>query len=80
MAYNLYKGLENIYNAKLGYGNAATDEERNMYKSMADKERNEMAGQGYGDWASRASAYGADANAVKKMMNEGKGGLSLTEK
>lgn len=79
MAYNLYKGLENIYNAKLGYGNAATDEERNMYKSMADKERNEMAGQGYGDWASRASAYGADANAVKKMMNEvGKKGKTAT--
>ena len=79
MAYNLYKGLENIYNAKLGYGNAATDDERNMYKSMADKERNEMAGQGYGDWASRASAYGADANAVKKMMNEvGKKGKTAT--
>lgn len=69
MAYDPYKGLQNIYNAKVAYGNATTDEERKKQQEIANRERNEMAGQGYGNLAAAASANGADAAAVKKLMN-----------
>lgn len=69
MAYDPYTGLLDVYNAKIGYGNATTDKERENYRGIADKARQKLEAYGYLDLAKKVSADGADADAVKKVMN-----------
>jgi len=71
MAYaiNPYKELETIYNAKVGYGNAATDAERNKYNQIATKARKTLSDYDYGNLVSQVSADGATASDVKKILD-----------
>ena len=68
MAYNYYKDLENVYNAKVAYGNATTDEERNKQNQIATKAREALAKNGYSTLADSISASGATAEDVRKLM------------
>lgn len=66
---NAYKWLQEVYDAKLGYGNATTDAERARYSAIADKARENLNKYGYEDLAQKVSADGATADAVKNVIN-----------
>ena len=68
MAYNPYTAVQKVYNAKVAYGNATTDEERKRQQEIANSARAELARYGYSDLANSISAQGADADAVKRVM------------
>lgn len=70
MAYNPYKDIERVYNAKVAWNNATTDEERKRQNEIATAARKTLESYGYGDIANKVSASGADANAVKKILDE----------
>lgn len=68
MAYNPYTAIQKVYNAKVAYGNATTDEERKRQQELAESARAELRRYGYSDIADAVSADGATADAVKKYM------------
>ncbi len=70
MAYNPYKEIKQVYDAKVAYGNATTDEERKRQNEIATAARKKLESYDYGDIANKISANGADANAVKKVLDE----------
>lgn len=70
MAYNPYKKIEEVYNAKVAWGNATTDEERKKQSNIANNARKTLESYGYGDIANQVSASGADAAAVKKILKD----------
>lgn len=70
MAYNPYKDIKAIYDAKVGWENATSEEEKNRLHEAANKARALLEYYGYGDLASRASAYGANDKDVKALLSE----------
>lgn len=68
MAYNYYDDVQSIYNAKVGWNNATTDEERKKQSDIANAARDRLKAYGYGDIAEQMSASGADATAARKIM------------
>ncbi len=70
MSINPYSEIQKVYNAKLGYGNAKTDEERKTYQDAANKARQTLLDYGYKDVVDQISATGADANATKQIMDK----------
>lgn len=68
MAFNLNDEIEKIYNAKVGWNNSTTDEDRKKYQSIADTARNTLVAYGYKDVADQLSASGADATTARKVM------------
>lgn len=67
--YNPYSEIKSVYDAKIGYANAKTDEERKKYQDAANKARQTLINYGRQDIADQISASGADANATKKIMD-----------
>ena len=68
--YNPYSEIKSVYDAKIGYGNATTDEERKKYQDAANKARQTLIDYGRQDIADQISAAGADANATKQIMDK----------
>ena len=68
--YNPYSDIEKVYNAKVGWNNAKTDEERQNYNSIATAARKQLEAYGYGDVVKQISADGADATATRKIMEQ----------
>lgn len=69
MAYNPYNEVKAVYNAKVNYGKATTDEERKKQNDIATAAREKLKSYDYGDIANQVSADGADAATVKKIMD-----------
>ena len=69
MAYNPYNEIKAVYDAKVNWGKATTDEERKKQNDIATAARERLEAYGYGDIANQVSADGADAAAVKKIMD-----------
>ena len=70
MAYSPYNELKSVYDAKVAWGNATTDEERQRQSDLATKARQALEANGYGYLANQVSAEGANADAVKKILDE----------
>lgn len=68
--YNPYNEVKSIYDAKVGWNNSTTDEERKKYNDIANKARQTLEAYGYGDVANQMSANGADATAARKIMEQ----------
>ena len=68
--YNPYLDIKSVYDAKIGYENATTDEERKRYQDAANKARATLKANGRQDIADQISALGADANATKQIMDK----------
>lgn len=66
---NPYSYLQDVYNAKVAYGSATTDAERERQRAIADKARLSLENYGYSDLAQKVSADGATADTVKNVMN-----------
>ena len=70
MAYSPYNDIKSVYDAKVAWGNATTDEERQRQNELATKARQALEANGYGYLANRVSAEGANADMVKKILDE----------
>lgn len=68
--YNPYSDVLGIYNAKVGYNKATTDEERKRQNEIATAARKNLEAYGYEDVAKQLSATGADATAARKIMQK----------
>lgn len=66
--YNPYSDIQKVYNAKVAWNNATTDEERKRQSDIATAARNTLSAYGYSDVAEQISASGADATAVRKIL------------
>ena len=69
MAYNPYNYIKSVYDAKVGWENATTDAERKRYEAIANEARQKLKDYDYGTLANAVSADGADAAAVKKILD-----------
>lgn len=67
--YSPYSDIQKVYNAKVAWNNATTDEERKRQNEIATSARKNLEAYGYGDVANQISASGADATAVRKIMD-----------
>jgi len=70
MPYNPYNELKSIYDAKVAWGNATTDQERQTQNDIANAARQKLNAYGYGQLANQVSASGADAASVKKILDD----------
>ena len=68
--YNPYSDIQKVFNAKVGWNNATTDEERKRQNEIANAARKNLEAYGYGDVATKISASGADATAARKIMEQ----------
>ena len=68
--YTPYNDVLSIYNAKVGYNQATTDEERKRQNEIATAARKNLEAYGYGDVANQLSATGADATAARKILEQ----------
>ena len=68
--YNPYSDIETVYNAKVAWNNATTDEERKKASDIATAARKQLEAYGYGDVANQISASGADATAARKVLEQ----------
>lgn len=69
MAYSPYNELKTVYDAKVAWGNATTDEERKKQEQIANAARETLKANRYGYLADQVSAAGADATAAKKILD-----------
>lgn len=70
MAYDFYTDIKNVYNAKVGWNQATTDEERQKQNEIATNARKRLEENGYADIASQISAAGADATKARQIMEQ----------
>ena len=70
MAYDFYTDIKNVYNAKVGWNQATTDEERQKQNELATNARKRLEENGYADIASQISAAGADATKARQIMEQ----------
>lgn len=70
MAYNPYSDIQKVFNAKVGWNNATTDEERKRQNEIANAARKNLEAYGYSDVANQISASGADATAARKILEQ----------
>ena len=68
--YNPYSDIQKVYNAKVAWNNATTDEERKRQNDIATAARKTLEAYGYSDVANQISANGADATAARKIMEK----------
>ena len=68
--YNPYNEIKSVYDAKVGWNNATTDEERQKYNAIATAARDKLTAYGYGDIVKQISADGADATATRQIMEK----------
>ena len=66
--YDFYSDIKNVYDAKVGWNQATTDEERKKWSSVADAARKRLYDYGYKDIADQISGSGADATATRKIL------------
>ena len=69
MVQDPYKYIKSVYDSKIGYENAITDEEKKKHNAAANKARQMLRDYGYGDIADSISADGATAEKVKSIMD-----------
>ena len=62
MAFDPYKEIKNVYDAKVGYGNAVTEQERQKYNAAANKARKTLENYGYKDLAGNEGETLTNAN------------------
>lgn len=67
--YNPYSDIQSVYNAKVAWNKATTDEERKRQNEIATAARKNLEAYGYGDVANQISASGVDATAVRKILD-----------
>lgn len=70
MAYNPYADIEKVYNAKVGWNKATTEEERKRQNEIATAARKNLEAYGYSDVVNQISASGADATATRKVLEQ----------
>lgn len=68
--YNPYSDIQSVYNAKVAWNNATTDEERKRQNEIATAARKKLEAYGYSDVANQISASGADATAARKILEQ----------
>ena len=68
--YNYQQDIENVLNAKIGWNNATTDEERKKQSDLATAARDRLKAYGYDDIADQISASGADATTTRKILKQ----------
>lgn len=68
--YNPFSDIEKVYNAKVAWNNATTDEERKRQNEIATSARKTLEAYGYSDVANEISASGADATVARKIMEK----------
>ena len=71
-SYNSYQpvtDVQQVYDAKVAWGNATTDEERQKQNEIANNARKNLQLYGYGDIANQISGEGADATKVKEILD-----------
>jgi hypothetical protein len=68
--YNPYTDAKAIYDAKVAWNQATTDEERKRQNEIANAARKNLTAYGYSDVAEQMSASGADATAARKIMEQ----------
>ena len=68
--YNPYSDIQKVYNAKVAWNQATTDEERKRQNEIANAARKNLETYGYSDVANQISAGGADATAVRKVLEQ----------
>ena len=68
--YDKYSDIKKVYDAKVGWNQATTDEERQKWSSVADAARKRLYDYGYKDIADQISASGADATATRKILEQ----------
>lgn len=68
--YNYQQDIENVLNAKIGWNNATTDEERKKQSDLATAARDRLKAYGYEDIANQISASGADATTTRKIFEQ----------
>ena len=68
--YNYQQDIENVLNAKIGWNNATTDEERKKQSDLATAARDRLKAYGYDDIADQISASGADATTTRKILEQ----------
>lgn len=68
--YNPYSDIQAVYNAKVGWNNAETDEERKKQEAIANKARANLEAYGYSDVAEQISAEGANATKARQIMEK----------
>lgn len=66
---NPYNALKSVYNAKVAWGNATTDEERQRQSQIANNARQQLIDNGYDYLATQVSADGATADTVKTLLD-----------
>ena len=69
-SYNPYSDIQSVYNAKVAWNNAKTDEERKRQNEIATAARKNLEAYGYSDVANQISASGADATAARKVLDK----------
>ncbi len=70
MAYSPYSDIQKVYNAKVAWNKATTDEERKRQSEIATAARKNLEAYGYSDVANQISASGADATAARKILEK----------
>lgn len=68
--YNPYLDIQKVYNAKVAWNQATTDAERKRQNEIATAARKNLEAYGYGDVVNQISASGADATAVRKVLEK----------
>lgn len=70
MAYSPYSDIQKVYNAKVAWNKATTDEERKRQNEIATAARKNLEAYGYSDVVNQISASGADATATRKILEK----------
>ena len=68
--YNPYSDIQKVYNAKVAWNQATTDQERKRQNEIATAARKNLEAYGYSDVANQISASGADATAARKILEQ----------
>ncbi len=68
--YDPYIDIKGVYDAKVGWNNATTDEERKKYEDAANASRKRLLDNGRFDIANQISSEGATAEATKKILDQ----------
>ena len=70
MAYNPYQDIQKVYNAKVNWNKATTEQEKQRQSAIATAARKNLEAYGYSDIASQISADGATADVARKIMEQ----------
>ena len=70
MAYNPYSDIKKVYDAKVGWNKATTEQEKARQSAIATAARKNLEAYGYSDVANQISANGATADVARKIMEQ----------